>query len=117
MKKSKKKQASNKPFMEYVAKHNCCLMSHSSDVVSSSCGGGVQAHHLLKPWDGFRGMGMRARDNNCVPLCYKHHALLHDKYGNEDKFWTMFNLPENYGRGVSQMLWHNFNYGEPDGDS
>ena len=44
MKKSKKKQASNKPFMEYVAKHNCCLMSHSSDVVPSSCGGGVQAH-------------------------------------------------------------------------
>ena len=83
MKKSKKKQASNKAFMEYVAKHNCCLMSHSSDIVSSSCGGGVQAHHLLKPWDGFRGMGMRASDNNC---------------------------------GVSQMLWHNFNYGEPDGD-
>ena len=104
MKNYKKKQIRNKKFMEFVANQNCSLYSHSS----YPCSGGVQAHHLLKPWQGYRGMGLRAGDNNCLPLCQRHHAHLHDKHGNEDTFWTLFKLPEDYGRIISKSLWNIF---------
>jgi hypothetical protein len=56
-----------------------------------------------------RGMGMRASDNNSVPLCYYHHALLHDSHGNEDMFWESFNLSADYGRNVAKKYWEKFN--------
>ena len=51
---------------------------------------------------------MKAGDNNCVPLCQYHHALLHDRFGNEDKFWKAFGLTEDYGRINAKILWDNF---------
>ena len=53
-------------------------------------------------------MGLKAGDNNCLPLCQRHHAHLHDKHGNEDTFWTLFKLPEDYGRIISKSLWNIF---------
>ena len=46
----------------------------------------VQAHHLMKPYDGFRGMGLKANDRNAVPLCMHHHSMLHMKFGDEFQF-------------------------------
>ena len=51
---------------------------------------------------------MKAGDNNCVPLCQYHHALLHDRYGNEDEFWKAFGLTEDFGRINAKILWDNF---------
>ena len=48
--------------MEFVANQNCSLHSHSS----YPCSGGVQAHHLLKPWDGIRGMSIKSNDKNTI---------------------------------------------------
>ena len=91
----------NKKHLIYVSLQQCCLNVVSEDW----CNGNVQAHHLLKPFDGKRGMGMKASDKNVVPLCYYHHALLHDKNGDEDSFWIKFSLPEDFGRLKAKEFW------------
>ena len=48
---------------------------------------------------------MRASDKNVVPLCYYHHAKLHDTNGDEDKFWESFGLSPDYGRETAKMFW------------
>jgi len=90
----KTKKIKNKKHLIFVSNQKCCLTSIAADW----CNGNVQAHHLLKPYSGKRGMGMKASDNNAVPLCYSHHAELHDKNGDEDSFWTTYDLSEDYGR-------------------
>jgi len=65
----------------------------------------VQAHHLLKPYDGEgRGMGMRSTDRNVIPLCLHHHAQLHTKFGNEFKFFESFGLPADFGQVWAKKL-------------
>tara|TARA_R110000751_G_scaffold253912_1_gene353412 strand:+ start:224 stop:562 length:339 start_codon:yes stop_codon:yes gene_type:complete len=91
----------NKKHLMFVASQNCCLTSVSADW----CNGNVQAHHLLKPYVGKRGMGMKASDNNAVPLCYHHHAKLHDSNGDEDSFWVKFTLSEDFGREKAKYWW------------
>lgn len=83
--------------VEFVRSLGCC-------VTSLACNGPVEAHHLLKPWIGGRGMGMKADDRNVVPLCRYHHASLHDKYGNEFKFFKFHARPENYGQRMAIRL-------------
>jgi|TARA_R110000751_G_scaffold9848_4_gene36265 hypothetical protein len=102
---NKTKKIKNKKFLEYVSNQECCLSTYSP----YPCNGNVQAHHLLKPYYGVRGMGMRASDNNSVPLCYTHHAQLHDSHGNEDLFWKLFRLTEDYGREIAEKYWEKFN--------
>lgn len=65
----------------------------------------VQAHHLLKPYDGERGMSLKANDRNVIPLCLHHHQQLHVKFGNEFKFFSSFGLPENFGQVWAKRLW------------
>ena len=97
----KRKHKPNKKHLMYVSSHECCLNLISPDI----CQGNVQAHHLLKPYDGVRGMGMRATDNNTIPLCYYHHSQLHNVHGNEDKFWKQYGLSEDFGRIQAKMFW------------
>jgi len=104
----KTKKIKNKKHLIFVSNQTCCLTSVSADW----CNGNVQAHHLLKPYSGKRGMGMKASDNNVVPLCYSHHAELHDKNGDEDSFWTTYNLSEDYGREVAEYWWNLSPYNE-----
>lgn len=65
----------------------------------------VHAHHLMKPYDGFRGMSLKANDRNVIPLCSKHHSLLHTKYGNEFHFFTSYGLPNTFGQEWARKLW------------
>ena len=65
----------------------------------------VQAHHLLKPWVGTRGMSMKADDRNIIPLCLHHHQILHTKYGSEKLFFESFGLPADYGKQYAKSLW------------
>ena len=76
----KRKRFQCKPHMQLVSEMRCCVWG-------LSCNGMTQVHHLLKPWVGARGMGLRADDRNVVPLCQYHHQQLHDRYGDEFKFF------------------------------
>jgi len=73
-----------------------------------SCGGEVQAHHLLKPWRGERGMGMKASDDNVIPLCQYHHSVLHDRVGNEFKFFVKYGRKETFGQELARKLYEEF---------
>ena len=97
----KTKAIKSRKHLEFVVSFRCVLMG------LSPCFGDVQAHHLLKPYYGHRGVGMRASDNNTVPLCFKHHAGLH-KHGNEDDYWQSMNLGKEFGRTTAKKLWELF---------
>ena len=94
----------NKKHLQYVTTYICCLHTFSTEW----CNGGVQAHHLLKPYDGTRGMGMKSGDNNAIPLCQYHHMLLHDRFGNEDAFWRSYGLDSDFGRIIAKNIWEKF---------
>ena len=66
-------------------KHLNYILSHACIVSNSECIGLIQGHHLMKPFDGVRGMGLKANDKNLVPLCMFHHNELH-RMGDEYKF-------------------------------
>ena len=97
----KHKSFKSKKHLEYVSNQNCCLDFRNE------CGGGVQAHHLLKPWNGIRGMSIKSNDKNTIPLCYWHHKILHDEIGDEYKFFRQNKLPPNFGKMVAVFLWIN----------
>ena len=79
-------------------RQKACLCS------GSDCFGGVEAHHLMKPWFGYRGMGMKSGDMNVVPLCHKHHMQLHE-VGNENSFWISMGRSPDFGRAVAMRFW------------
>ncbi len=97
----KTKPIRNRKHLEFVVSFRCILRGWTA------CEGEIQAHHLLKPYYGHRGVGMRASDNNTVPLCYRHHAELH-KFGNEDEFWKSYGLNKTFGRHTAERLWDLF---------
>ena len=55
---------------------------------------------------------MKASDNNVVPLCYYHHAQLHDKEGDEDSFWLSHNKERDFGRKTAKYWWNISPYNE-----
>jgi len=100
----KTKKIRNKRLLQFVAEHPCALNLLSDDW----CKGVIQAHHLLKPYDGNRGMGMKSGDNNSIPLCQYHHMLVHDIKGNEDQFWVSYGLDADFGRTYAEYLYSKF---------
>ena len=86
----------------WVSEKPCCLSGH----FPALCSANIQAHHLLKPYDGFRGVGLRANDKNVIPLCFKHHNALH-KRGNEFAFFEEMTGDPYFGQKVAQYLWEN----------
>jgi|TARA_R110001592_G_scaffold68325_3_gene209458 hypothetical protein len=94
MAKKRKHRYENKKHLMWVASLPCLITKAGFHTHS----GGVQAHHLLRPYDGVRGMSLRANDRNVIPLCYHHHALLHTKFGSERAFFRSFGLPEDFGQ-------------------
>lgn len=65
----------------------------------------VQAHHLLKPWIGTRGMSLKADDRNAIPLCLHHHHLLHSKFGSEKALFENYGMKSDFGKKYAQELW------------
>ena len=81
--------------------------------------GEVQAHHLMKPYDGHRGISLKANDRNAIPLCQHHHFQLHVKFGDEYKFFASFGLPATFGQEWAKKLWETKSWTiepEPDND-
>ena len=95
----------NKKHLQVVAGKFHCLLWN---VAKHECNGNIQAQHLLKPYEGFRGVGMKAGDNNAVPLCTFHHQKLHMQVGNEDLFWKSYGLSGDYGREKAKYIWENY---------
>lgn len=83
--------------LAWVHSFDCCI--------GVGCGGPIQAHHLLRPWIGTRGMAMKADDRNLVPLCMHHHHELHFIFGSEEKFFDHHKGSPSYGRELAEMLW------------
>ena len=92
-----KKRYTNKKHLEHIHTLNCC-------VSNIDCSGVIQAHHLLKPFDGVRGMGMKANDKNLVPLCLYHHTELH-RMGNEYEFSYKYFGLESQLKHIAQTEW------------
>ena len=101
----KKKRYQNKKHLMWVSEQPCCLSAH----FPALCEGYIQAHHLLKPFEGFRGVGLRANDKNVIPICYKHHYLLH-KRGNEFAYFKEATGDELFGQKIAKYLWENTPY-------
>lgn len=79
-----------------------CMVSRSGFF---SCSGPIQVHHLLKPSDGKRGWGLKAGDDQVIPLCMFHHQQLHTKFGNEYKFFKHYGFKEDAGQKYATELY------------
>lgn len=105
-KRNSKIRFEDREHLEMVANMQCMMKTFGvSKHEKGCCSGATQAHHLLRPYDGVRGMGMRSNDKNVIPLCQHHHTLLHTKYGSEKAFFTAFGLPENLGKKIAESLY------------
>ena len=103
----KEKRVKSKRHVDWVRSRPCAAQS-------LSCSGINQAHHLLSPWIGSRGMGMKADDRNVIPLCRFHHEQLHIKYGTEDRFFHIHGRPEGFAKEVSRYLWEQSPFYSPE---
>ena len=92
------KRYKNERHLAWVREQGCSLV-HNRD-----CFGTIEAHHLLRPWRGRRGMGRKASDENLIPLCQRHHIMLH-KRGDEDAFFSEICGNSDYGRDVARQSW------------
>ncbi len=93
------KNHKNPKHLEWVRTWPCALSLHRD------CFGSIEAHHLMRPWSGKRGMGMKAGDENAMPLCQRHHIMLH-KRGDEEAFFEEKQGSPSWGRATSQSLWY-----------
>jgi hypothetical protein len=85
----------NLKHLEYVRSKPCYICGSMGD---------IEAHHLLKPWRGGRGMSLKAGDENSIPLCFNHHRELHQT-GNEEKFFLKKNGSGDDGKFYARLLW------------
>jgi len=92
------KRYENKRHLAWVHDFPCVLRA------DGKCSGGVQAHHLLKPWEGPRGMSLKASDRNLIPLCMAHHTALHMR-GNEKAFFSEVIGDDEFGQIIAKALW------------
>ncbi len=89
------KQYRDKRHVGFI-KRLACLIGQKNG--PSTCNGCTEAHHLLKPYSGKRGMSLKAGDENCIPLCQKHHMELHTKHGTEKNLFEHYGLPADIGQ-------------------
>ena len=101
-KRNSKTRFTDKAHVQSVCNMQCMMRTFK---VAEYCKGPTQAHHLLKPYDGARGMGMRSNDKNVIPLCQHHHHLLHTKFGSEKAFFTAYGMPEDIGKKIAESLY------------
>ena len=86
--------------------HLAWVRTLGCSAMSISCEGPIQAHHLLRPWAGERGMNLKADDRNVIPLCLKHHMVLHQKYGSEDSFFSVHARPSGYAKVLDESIFN-----------
>ncbi len=87
--------------VRFVSRLACLI---GQEIGSKHCDGRTEAHHLLKPYKGVRGLSMKSEDMNCIPLCQKHHAELHMKFGSEKNLFEFYGLDEKIGQTYAKNL-------------
>jgi hypothetical protein len=60
------KPARDPEYLRFVRRQPCCVCGRSW---------GIEASHT-----GPRGLGQKASDHSCIPLCWKHHRTGRDSY-------------------------------------
>lgn len=60
----------DRPYVDWVRARSCIVATHG-------CNGGIEAHHAGND----RGLGQKADDSTCVPLCVAHHREFHGATG------------------------------------
>ena len=91
------KRYENKKHLYWIHTQMCIVDNHK-------CSPPIQAHHLLKPFDGIKGMGRKANDKNLVPLCLYHHTELH-RMGSEEKFSLKYFGTDEQIKSYAQHFW------------
>ena len=77
-------------------------------------GGPIQAHHLLKPKSKLRGFGLRANDDEVIPLCMYHHQKLHTKFGDEHKFLKNYGFKDDAAIKHAEEIYQQYQYENSD---
>lgn len=77
-------------YLSFIRSHHCSFWVRGNP---GGCEGRTEAHHLLDPEVGERGMGMKSSDENAVPLCMKHHRELHAERGSEAAMLEAYGFP------------------------
>ena len=95
--KRRPKKYENKKHLNWIHSFECSLSN-------LECNDSIQAHHLLRPWRGFRGVGIKAGDENLIPLCEFHHRKLHE-HGDEENYFKLKTGSETFGREEAQRFW------------
>jgi len=75
---NKTKKYRNIKYLQWVSERPCLLC------MSDPC----QAHHITTAE--LRGFGQKVSDNLTIPICYKHHHLLH--MTGEKTFWSKLGI-------------------------
>ena len=109
------KRYANKEHLSWVHEFRCCLSTFDTEAspVRPKCNGYVQAHHLMRPWNGYRGMGLKANDKNLIPLCMAHHNALHAR-GDELAYFEEITGNSDFGKSVAESLWRISPFNEKD---
>ena len=104
----------DKKHVAYIKTLSCLIGQHG---LKNDCSGNTEAHHLMKPYDGVRGMSLKSSDKNLIPLCQNHHMLMHTKHGTEKNLFEHYKLSATLGQeyAKAQFEGHQF-YIEQDGD-
>ena len=85
-----RRRARDLPFMRWVKRQTCFVRVLSpfslvaelrpvvmpTKAIETPCSGPIEADHM-----GERGMGQKAADDTCVPMCRGHHRERHDHAG------------------------------------
>lgn len=58
-------------YMLWIKQHRCCATLIIDHVGPGPCDGVVEADHA----GGGSGLGRKADDTSCIPLCVRHHRL------------------------------------------
>lgn len=101
------KRYQNKDYLKWVVRSKPCMICKAGFLTH---GGPIQAHHLLKPQSKMRGFGLRANDNEVIPLCMYHHQKLHTKFGDETKFLNNYGFGDLAAINYAEELFAEYEY-------
>jgi hypothetical protein len=78
-------------YLKWLRGRACYMAKHGG------CAGKPEAAHTPDPMS--KGMGTKAADHNCIPLCSAHHKL------HTDKGWSAIGLSKETARAVAKAYW------------
>ena len=105
------KRYQDKDYLKWVVRTKPCMICKAGFLTH---GGPIQAHHLLKPKSKLRGFGLRANDDEVIPLCMYHHQKLHTKFGDEHKFLKNYVFKDDAEIKYAEEIYQQYQYENSD---